>query len=242
MKWSLCTLVIEVTRRCNMECPHCLRGNAQNLDIDTAYIDRLLDDVSNISSITFSGGEPSLNIQAIEYTLEQCIARHIPVGSFYIVTNGKMNALPLAIVCLKWYAYCDDDEMCGLALSKDMFHDEINSNNEFLLRGLSFFREDKFVDWDRSWLLDEGRATDLSGFKKKYPNMLLNESLAYDLDIECVESMIYLSANGEIRTNCDTAYENDNFTIGTLADETFSEMIFRTAEEEQAIKEMYAGT
>ena len=30
------SLVIEVTRRCNMRCEHCLRGDAQNLDISTA--------------------------------------------------------------------------------------------------------------------------------------------------------------------------------------------------------------
>lgn len=27
------SLIIEITRRCNMACEHCLRGNAQNLDI-----------------------------------------------------------------------------------------------------------------------------------------------------------------------------------------------------------------
>ena len=28
------TVIIEVTRRCNMSCPHCLRGDAQNVDMD----------------------------------------------------------------------------------------------------------------------------------------------------------------------------------------------------------------
>lgn len=31
-------LAIEVTRRCNMKCNHCLRGDAQNLDISTAVL------------------------------------------------------------------------------------------------------------------------------------------------------------------------------------------------------------
>ena len=53
-------VVIEVTRRCNMNCAHCLRGDAQNLDISIDVIDRFFDAFANgadISTITFTGGE-----------------------------------------------------------------------------------------------------------------------------------------------------------------------------------------
>lgn len=33
MELCLESLVVEITRRCNMKCPHCLRGNAQRVDI-----------------------------------------------------------------------------------------------------------------------------------------------------------------------------------------------------------------
>ena len=32
---ELNSMAIEVTRRCNMACPHCLRGEAQGINIDT---------------------------------------------------------------------------------------------------------------------------------------------------------------------------------------------------------------
>lgn len=226
MKYVLNDVCIEVTRRCNMGCAHCLRGDAQNIDIDTNYIDALLKDVESIGSITFTGGEPSLNIQAIDYTLNKCQEMGIPVGMFYIVTNGKTNVLPLCLASLKWYAYCDEKEMCGLALSKDMFHSSIPTDSEELLRGLAFFREDKFTDFNKVRLISEGRAEDLGGH------------MMTDVDFHCsewtfdeygesivVDGMVYLSANGEIRNNCDTSYTNDEYTVGDLKRESLEYMI-----------------
>ena len=64
-------LFIEVTRRCNMSCKHCLRGDAQNLDIKLESIDLFLSKLKNkcFKRILFTGGEPSLNVEAIEFTL-----------------------------------------------------------------------------------------------------------------------------------------------------------------------------
>jgi hypothetical protein len=228
MKYYIDNLVIEVTRKCNMACAHCLRGEAQKIDIDTAYIDNLLENVAGIGNITFSGGEPSMNIHAIEYILLACQERNISVGSFYIVTNGKTNVVPLAIACLKWYAYCDcDEEMCGLALSKDMFHDEIPRENENVLKGLSFFRRDKYTDFNRVKVINTGRAEDLYGFDKMSVDYH-DEPFSYFGDEASgytIETMIYLSANGEIRTNCDSAYDDDSFTIGDLKCDAFDYII-----------------
>lgn len=224
MKYYIDNLCIEVTRKCNMNCAHCLRGESQKMDIDTRHIDKLLENVKSIGNITFTGGEPSLNVQAIEYTLQRCQELDIDVFSFYVVTNGKANMLPLAMACLKWYAYCSyaGDDMCGIALSKDMFHDDVDFGNEYILRGLSFFREDKITDFDRVKLINSGRAEELGGFDKidVYSH---DEQFSYWGDEETgytIESMVYLSANGEIRSNCDSAYDDDSFTVGNLNQES----------------------
>ena len=223
-------LVIEVTRRCNMCCEHCLRGESQNLDINLTYIDQILTKVGHISNITFSGGEPSLNVKAIEHTLEVCEKNNIDVGSFYIVTNGKENLLPLTIASLKWFAYAYEKDICGLALSKDMFHESISNQKEEFLRGLSFFREDKFTDFNKIPLITEGRAAELSGFKTR---PLYHDGIdieVYDDELS-VNSLIYLSANGDIKINCDAAYENDDFTIGNICENTFEEILGEYVEE-----------
>jgi len=70
-------LVLEVTRKCNMNCAHCLRGNAEDKDISFDLIDILLDNIDSINMITFTGGEPSLNVKALKYFREQVIKREI---------------------------------------------------------------------------------------------------------------------------------------------------------------------
>ena len=105
------TVVIEVTRRCNMCCAHCLRGDAQNVDIMPEYIDKSFEKFrpgTSISSITFTGGEITLNLAAIWYTLEVVKRRNISVYDFYMVTNGKdASKMPEpASVSQAWWVYC----------------------------------------------------------------------------------------------------------------------------------------
>ena len=35
------SLILEVTRRCNMCCAHCLRGEAENIDMQKETIDKV---------------------------------------------------------------------------------------------------------------------------------------------------------------------------------------------------------
>ena len=237
--YNLDQVCIEVTRRCNMNCAHCLRGEAQKIDINTNYIDELLKDVDFIGNITFTGGEPALNVGAIEYTLEFCKNNDISVGSFYIVTNAKLYPEKLAIAALKWYAYCEDREMCGLAVSKDMFHDWVKPDHIELLQGLSFFREDKYTDFKNVRIINEGRAKELSSaaFSKVEEDDRCDAFSFWECADETisVESMIYLSANGDIRTDCDIAYDNDNYTIGNIKDESLDVILQREMEKSRVI-------
>lgn len=105
-------LIIEVTRICNMKCVHCLRGTAENKTMKKEYIDSLLNQITNISNVTFSGGEPSLNVEIMEYFLSVAKAKKINIGSFYIATNGKHVSESFVIFCLKMFSYCEEKEMC----------------------------------------------------------------------------------------------------------------------------------
>ena len=64
-KLYISDLVLEVTRRCNMSCAHCCRGDAQNCDITHKVIDDAFANLSGIGSLVFTGGEPSLNVDAM---------------------------------------------------------------------------------------------------------------------------------------------------------------------------------
>lgn len=209
-------LAIEVTRRCNMNCPHCMRGDAQRKDLDMNKVYKFLSQVESISSLTFTGGEPTLNVGAMVEILDYCKSHKISVMSFYVVTNGKIITSDFLAAMVEWYAYCiecgGEPEVCGVALSKDIFHDSIDSVNETKLRAFSFFRpEDKRQRFDKQYLINFGRARNLSG-----PTIVKRDRSEYEpyVDVTSYNSHIDVLSNsaiaftvdGEILGDCDYEY------------------------------------
>ena len=100
MKMKVCNLILEVTRRCNMNCAHCLRGDAQNMDADPALIPKIFDGIDDIDTITFTGGEPALNTDYIKAVVDYVIEHKIPVHGCFVATNGKIYSQEL-VDCMR---------------------------------------------------------------------------------------------------------------------------------------------
>lgn len=81
-------LTVEVTRRCNMACGHCLRGDTENVDIYLSSIDEVLDQAESIGQLAITGGEPTLNMAAIQYIANAISQRGIPLMRVQIISNG----------------------------------------------------------------------------------------------------------------------------------------------------------
>ena len=225
------SLCIEVTRRCNMHCAHCLRGDACNVDISSDYIERLLESANYINNITFTGGEPSLNVKAIEDTLRICKEKSIPVNSFYVVTNGKKVTNRFIKALTEWAMYCletDDEalEYCGVCVSKDKFHEKIDPINIQKLKTLSFFNEDKTIDFSVVPLLSMGRAKDIKdpGVKCREADrspISIGRFDSHGIDGEDenlhIESTVTLTSTGNFIPDCDYAYEEESdLSIGSV--------------------------
>ena len=84
------TLIVETTRRCNFQCLHCLRGDAQDVDINAQMLDNLLDQTELIGRLFISGGEPLLNVNALELLFEGLRARNIILLDFSLITNASI--------------------------------------------------------------------------------------------------------------------------------------------------------
>lgn len=237
-KLNVDELMLEVTQRCNMSCAHCLRGDANNVDMTEEVVNKALKDVESITSLCFSGGEPSLNVPIIEYTLQYCKEHDISVYSFFVATNGKKITIDFLMAMIKWYAYVDEcggeSDMCELALSQDRFHEEIDPHNISLLGALSFFSsESKKTDFDSVYLINEGRAKDLdSRFKKRTPNYYGLSGEVFEERIS-VETLLYISAIGDVKTDCDVAFDNDACTIGNVLEEDLSIIVANELDEEE---------
>lgn len=207
-------LIIEVTRKCNMKCRHCLRGGAQSVNIDLKHITTLLQQTDEIYQVTFTGGEPSLNVEALKHFIKEAKRNNVYVGSFYIATNGKRVTLDFLSACLELYALCEDKEMCSLQVSNDMYHMEEFRYNDELLQGLSFYSK-KFDDNERYSLINEGRAK-ISGRGEREANEYQSKPETMDDFNECE---LYLNALGQMVYGCNLSYSSQkNYVICDVKD------------------------
>ena len=185
-----------------MKCDHCLRGEAQNVNIKLSYIEELLKQVNQIFQLTITGGEPSLNVQAIKYIIWQLKFRKVELGSFYIATNGKKISADFVMACLELYSMCYEKEMCEVAVSNDIYHQVEGEYDTTLLDGLAFFRrkhEREGLEYPDGHLIAQGRTH--HG----------REPFDTELEVEgntIGEGNLYLNARGWILAGCDWSYKS----------------------------------
>lgn len=197
-------LCIEVTRRCNMACTHCMRGDAQDIDIDHRHIWSVLRHVKYIQHLTIGGGEPSLNVKTIRYILKLVRLMGIHIYEFYIVTNGSdsSSSQEFIDVCSELYDYQENQDTEEnhrmLEMSDDKYHNkQFHSQTITKLSRYPFFglrRQSENIV-----LFKEGRCSE--GFENHiHPIYLTAEDYVY--------GVVYLNAMGEILSNCDLSYEH----------------------------------
>lgn len=197
------TLSIEITRRCNMVCAHCMRGDPENLDINHQHIRSLLKHVTHVHRLTITGGEPSLNPKAIRYILKQLKSFNIHVYDFYIVTNGSISSMSdqFISVCSDLFDYQENKDLEEhshmLELSDDRFHDKtLHEKVTAKLRLYPFFGTRG--QSQNIYLFKEGRCT--TGEQNKVHHIYLtSENYVY--------GDIYLNAKGNILGNGNLSYQ-----------------------------------
>lgn len=210
-------LVVEVTRRCNMKCPHCLRGEPQNKTMKREHLTAFLKQVSYISNITFTGGEPTLpsGMRVMEDFMEICNRWQVEVGSFYFVTNAKVWRPELPGLIAALYEFCEDNEATSIEISTDQFHDRIqNTRNRFRFQledelwdyGINHDIVDMRDEIHYEQLLNEGRAEALNVDNDFVPTELCIES--DDGNIRITDGDVYLNCDGNVINGCDWSYES----------------------------------
>lgn len=208
-------LVIETTRRCNMNCGHCLRGNAQNKHMKDEYLYEFLKQVDYVGSVAFSGGEPTLpsGMKVIERFMEICNELNVRVGNFYIATNGKVWRDDFPELINRLFNLCEDNEMSSIDISGDQFHESDKwSINQFKFRLeeelYDYYNIDEIVsirpDIDRRFVITQGRGACV-GYNERIHEIIIYENEEDEFRIN--EGTIYLNCNGQIIAGCDWSYE-----------------------------------
>lgn len=193
-------LILEVGRKCNMACPHCLRGEAQDVEMSFENAKFIIDQFDGIGNITFTGGEPTLYADFICKVIDYIIDNNKDVYGFYIASNGLIVDTNLMLHLAKFYGYIEEfngENFSAYEISNDHYHDELE-NPLYMLKGFSFihFRG----DIKEEWLIDEGRAND-NGIGHRS----LNHEAHFYFDGDTVEQ-VYLNAKGFLLPGCDYSY------------------------------------
>lgn len=210
-------LGIEVTRKCNMYCAHCMRGAPQNLDINMEWVDEVLKNTAFIGNIHFAGGEPSLNPKAILEILDIIKKYKIPVMSYNTIINGKFVSDKFIQAIIEWDKYCKKfsfkKNLC-VALTIDEFHEDIQSKNiQKLLKKLPSFgiKIDNFKNGTKT-IADIGNARKLFGYKKAPQTPFPYKIYKYNNNFYIISHFV-LTCAGNIIKNSDYEFTDEKSII-----------------------------
>jgi len=196
-----------------MQCEHCLRGDAQNKDIKDYVMSKFLtsNKITYISTVTFTGGEPFLNLESINNFIDLCKNLDIGIGSFYIATNGKTYSNEVLNTMLKLYSYCDDNEISQLHISNDIYHSNEGQEQE-IINKLMLFRFTSLKDeLDYKHVIAEGRGVEIAELNGTIDNARIIKAEKNFKDFEELnEYTIYLNVDGDVLSECDLSYERQS--------------------------------
>lgn len=230
MKFYPRYLSFEVTRRCNLCCKHCMRGDAQCLDMDLSYVDKVLDDIVELHYVNFTGGEPSLNNACIKAIISKIIERKIKVYGFDVVSNGidldKVLELVEILNEFKSYCYSNDKDTSRLAISSDDFHKSVILPN--VATNFEFSYKKDIED-----ILDLGRAKSLDIQKTNKDRIDIAYRNWGNSDNIMLSNSIVVSANGDIRLTVDYEYDSQDGVLGNISNNSLSNIILNAIDEQE---------
>jgi hypothetical protein len=238
-KLTIDNAMIEITRRCNMTCEHCLRGDMQNKEISDAHIDEFFSRVSYIGNLTITGGEPSIAVHKINAIIDAAKRHGVDIGSFYIATNAKVVSDEFLIALIRLHCYCSDNEASAVNYSNDYYHDPMRDENIKRLSVFSFvspkYSEDYMPEMGE-YEINEGRAKengigirDEKGISKRNFD---RENYMYESTITS-ELEVYLNAKGNIIAGCDWSFKSQDrksliiCKVGEMSVEAFEKYLDR---------------
>ena len=250
-------LGIELTRRCNEKCEHCLRGPAETVDLSKDVIDALFDNnyIYLIENLLLSGGEPTMNGESLSYLVDKLIEKKVIVGSYRVIINGTYYDERFGSAIRKLHNYVDSigwnrkynvmrsERFGSIGISQDQFH---KSYDPVVLEKIKELPSTLYIlgkEYKSSTILPYGRANDndLSNRKKDYSSLFITDDsfiiLKYgEPGVEFKKQ--YICANGNVCLDPNYPFKVlDEFNIGNVLDRPIPEMYGIEEEKEKILKQ-----
>ena len=121
-KYKFDALGVEITRRCNLKCLHCCRGDAQDLTITPEIIDTIFENADECPNWELFGGETLLAMDMLEYFINALTHSNVGAKFFSFTTNGSILN-PDLVPLLAYFSESEEDRTARIRISDDPFHD-----------------------------------------------------------------------------------------------------------------------
>lgn len=192
---------VEITRDCNIQCKHCLRGPKKKVTMSDEHIVKTVEFINkfDVIDVSITGGEPFM---CIDKTI--CLARLLRDHHVFLSTNATKrisdNEMELLLAALG-----DDSH---IQISDDHHHAQtygsrrewaMNNFKEFLdLNGVEYSCTKRYTN---NFVIKEGRA-------KEWGNKEMTG-----------EEIVYINALGEILMGCNWSYQSQKSKVVTTLDD-----------------------
>ena len=204
-------LVIEATRRCNMRCAHCLRGDAESKIMNEEVI-KDINKLFKIHDLTISGGEPLSSIKTLNY-----IADWLQYDTLYMVTNGTKFSNKIKDVLKR--LYYNNIEECSLNISIDKYHTKATKYDKIIR--FCEYEGIPICDKKLNSIIDIGNALD-NGLGNRHHKRYKIDYYRFRKKY-VIQDLLYVNVYGDIYPDCDLSYramrENKHLCLGNVKDD-----------------------
>lgn len=214
-KISVDFLGIEITRKCNLMCIHCMRGDAENIDIEYAYIVRLFSMIESINRLFITGGEPSMNLSGLRIICEEVKKNHIKLNELNITSNGYGDNMDEYFMILKELQnLCIYPERSQISISVDQYHGNREERKYNISDSYKRYFKYKYQYPELNIIMNDnanhqvkalGRAAHNIPKAKSFP--IANFPIIY---YEGIYQQLYMNANGYLGVYQDCTYQEED--------------------------------
>lgn len=239
-RYNYDSLTVEITRKCNLKCRHCMRGEAQNITLSTEVIDKIFEQVKDCRTLSLTGGgEALLEIEVIDYLVDKINANGWNTESIQITTNGTIVDKRI-INILEKFCNKKKNRLAYMRISADKFHDIAQSEATYLkykkmtnnkavniLLGEKQIESFKFTGRGIEYILT---TNDLDSFGVVSVPFLEKHRIKVNNDK--VFCSLLIASNGNVLFDEEASYETqDEWCMGNILNESLSDMIEKNNKE-----------
>ena len=230
-------LAIEITKKCNLKCKHCLKGDAQDVNISDFIIEKLFSMIESIDYLCITGGEPTLNIYSLKKIYQEILKNNVSIGSWSIPTNGVYSNTDFVEVCNKLTELSQDPKSCLLRISLDKYHfpDDVPEYTYYTSPRYLSYKIKKYGNYNfnikpnytNNWgYIKTGRAKELLE-----PNSLATEKET-PFKVNRINknkiNVLYVSARGDLFVDNNLTFEDEDankYSYGNVINLSANELI-----------------